>query len=468
MKKLICALVLLAMLVPVTAMAEEMLPNSLKADEMANQEVKVNGTEINLQVDVQGYKARYKLDLPGDNVTYTAYYYLTGALESSMIIYKHQSGPACVAEFGPTGVAEMIDHICDAPHDFTTAPAKVDKLASGKDANKPEENVSIVADAYEWEGDDFLTAIKEAYDKASESFEGNGIVPIENSPFSVSYMNGQKMLVHFGPIAYGAGTESEVNLRVFGDTNKNTLFWANYSTSDGSLKEYGMFSEDGRTLTVYDDKNRLQSTEFWTTDGEYWEYFDGKWSHSTTGSYLDAVPDTPDGDVLKLITVAPRPATFKLDNSQGTPMVPDGVAAETVVTMENSQTTRFDMSTIGTENLTQPITLVLPYGPGQNQALAENFTYTVEHKPDGKPAETYSTDPTSASQIKMAFTPDGIQLSNVKSFSPFTVTWGPEQASTVGMDSLPSTGDNSNLLAYACLLLSSAAMLVMLRRRAHQ
>lgn len=307
-----------------------------------------------------------------------------------------------------------------------------------------------------------------------ETFGGTQNVKDEETGFSVTFRKGEKKYTHYGPIVYEDGKI----LRVYGDKFKNINFWADYEVETGELNHYGMFTDDGSIETVYDAKNRLISTEIWV-DGAYWGYFDGEWIYSAEGNYDDARPSEtlPDEEVLKLITLSPREAEFGVSavksDDVGTPVAIGGSGdrISTVATMDAYNKSTYQMNVEGGE-LSKEIKLLLPCSAGQDRTIAEQFTYTVEHTLADGTVDTYQTERTDASQLKAEFTDKGILISGITSFSPFTVTWGPEQVDTVstdGVGSLPSTGDASNLLAFACVLAASAcALLVMNKRRVHQ
>jgi len=485
MKKLICALVLLAMLVPAAAMAE-LPPTELDLDKL---DIQYPNRGFEIQEGFNG--ARYVIGTVHGEDRYTGQYYLSGALDNVIVNF----GCGCTAFFSADGVMEVGSPVkpdCPKKHESELKPVERNKN------NSIDDDVYEIAEAYGWDSHNgnILDVMKGlAQNIIIPNVEGNQLVSGgKGLMVSVRRVNSkgetvpQQILVHYGPIVYSPkGQTLQEALRVYGDRRKDILSWGDYNLADdpdnqqvrGKLNHYGVFSDDKSQLTVYDAKNRLKSIELWMEDDSYWEYWENEWFYSADGDPDTAAKGkTPPEEVLTKLTVTDLAAVFPVSFASsvsgvsgrdiGTPVVIGDVEAETVATMMDNYTSVYEMKVVGDTGFKQPIDFLLPYGAGQNRETAEQFTYTVEHEYAPGKFIKYSTEPADASYTKATFTEKGILLPDVSSFSPFTVQWGDKQASTVGVDSLPSTGDNSNLLAYACLLLAGSAMLVMLRRRAHQ
>lgn len=478
MKKLICALMLMVMLMPVMAMAACTLPEKLDIDNLP----------ANIGLTINDCKVRYKYVQEDGAVKYTGHYYLTGALDMVTVNYDlgpEYGGGGCMAEFGASGIVKdiRIGKNCTMDsHDFKS-PLTV-ALKTGEEANRPDDTIFDVAERYGWdpENNSFLTTLKGTPDLSGDSGTGINYVGNDRESFGVSYANGNKRFVHYGPIVYGRlNDEYGTVLRVYGDKDKNINFWADYDPETGKLDHYGMFTDDGSIETVYNAKNVLISTEVWTKDGAYWGYFEGEWSYAANGDWMDAEPvgsdNLPNEEVLKKIALSPRAANFDVEKASslngvkevGTPVVIGGGNKKitTVASMDDWNKSTYEMQVEGGE-LGQTISFLLPYGAGQSHDIAKQFTYKIKHEYAKGQFDNYSTERKSEAQIKAEFTDKGILLTGIKSFSPFTVQWVDKEVETVGVSGLPSTGDSSNLMLFALLLMGSIAGAAAMKKRGEQ
>lgn len=489
MKKLICALMLMVMLMPVMAMAAvPAIPEQLDLANLGKYNtVNSDGSGTTIGFKPDGMVSRFMYTYngipnpPKDPKVFEAEYYMSGQLAS--VRYYYDCG--CTLNFSPSGQIQFDPNMkpCDGVHakPVNYTAKKTDRPADSvldyvMGFNDAQSLISLLgsdglAQRLEDQGDLVINGPVELY---SAKLDGG------NRYFGYSG-KGQKF-IFVGPVVYNVKNNM---LRVYGDKNNNSKVWAQYDTdtAPGKLDHYAIFAEDGTKQTAYSNKNQVMTIEIWDENGEYWGYDIERdtWEHSTTGMYEDAAviknQEVPQS-ILEKILVAPGSAAFAVtsksgnpDNidleDKGAPVVIGGLKAETVAEMKDIHTSVYQMKVQNGSAFDEPISLLLPYAPGQNKDIAQKFTYTVKHEYDNGKVDAYSTEPTSGSEITVEFTKNGVLLKGVSSFSPFTVTWGDKQAAiAVGNASaLPATGDDSNLALFMGLMMASAAALFVMGKR---
>jgi len=510
MKKLICALVLLAMLVPVAAMAAD-LP-ATRPDHGSALTFHANHSNMG--------DARFSYSIQYNNkYSCTGNYSMTGDLMN----YTCGFDCGCHVSFFPDGtILDSDNPNCSATH---SAPFIFDNEVI-KEPSRPADDITELLKT-----DDSFASLKEelttgidtldfTYDSLTGSLtinkwpdcdvlyiDGKYVTPhtqsmiisekLPNDGVPVLMIKGEKAALYTSTRLRQVYIDSilyhfrQNKLRLYNDGDYSTRVFVDYDIDTGMMDHYGITTKDGRLKTVYSANNILMTHEYWSnTDGKYWLYEDGIWYSSTTGQIEeDMSPEAPSTEVLDAITLAPTPAIYNFGLTSSANNLPKdqpsiignaaaigGSTPKVTSTAENSRTTKYELELVGsTDELNEGVYVALPLNAGITKSLLETeLDLTIEHNGD-----VYSTMDNSIT-LK-----DGLAVIYTESFSPFNMTWGEEGTlesgksptptfslegvgSTSGIENLPSTGDSSNLLAYACLLLASAAMFVMLKRRAHQ
>jgi len=324
----------------------------------------------------------------------------------------------------------------------------------------------------------------------------DSVVLIKGNIISILYTNGEPCegVTAIGPAYYNSFMDSYMIRGASMDGER--ILNAEYG-KDGERNVYFVYGDNYNTQTAYDNYNRMVTHEYWDSNFRYWLYEkdrDGNyvWYSSPNGGseeYLEE--DTPTEEVLLSLALTKAVAEYSVGvpvagiddvakSMEGLPFILDngsslgGADVSVTNTLVNETTTEFDISPMKGDEKVQPNTPVkmyLPLPAGMDVAEAKKYDISIVHN-----GESYNTK-----SGNLEITENGLGIVAEK-YSTYTVLWGAEatrayekypaakaQLASPVASALPSTGDNSNLLAYACLLLASAAALAMLgKRRAHQ
>lgn len=508
MKKLVCVLLMLALLCGgVAAMAE--IPGKLSSFE-----------GLTIRPRIGNGSCRVETEGTHNGHHYTAKYYLGGGLES----YSYDFDCGCTVTFSPDGVVNydsvkrMIDgstYFWNVKEDAWLRYSGPDKEITGRNtdhkfdasAHKAPVAVAEIDNIPPMQIENFaeMKAKVDTFAQKIASIEENIVAQAASGNVKLISKDGMYALyerenanssyllveVYIGKYFFN-DYWNEKDCRMQGDSNYGTYTEGFYDWNTGKLYQYKFYAKDRSVNAVYTDKNVLLSYETWDDKDAWWGYFNNEWYYAANGDPNDeknTVKKNPPPEILEKILHAPAPATYESacvtsesqlkEDQKGVPFIlasASDINNATVVTKatqskSNLRETVFDISLKDANNndvdlAADSVTLTLGYPAGMPQDVADDYEFAVVHKGDnGEEVMTTMTG-------DITLTANGPQVT-ATGFSPYSVIWGTadelaEYAKKVSAGktstSLPQTGDDSMLLLWIALLTVCVAVLATKKR----
>lgn len=513
MKKLVCVLLMLALLCGgVAAMAAE-IPNKLTGSEDFKYSLRPSRGGSRIEIEKENYTARY---------------YFSGALES----YTYNFECGCQIDYNPFG--ELMDapirrNLPDNVHLIWDSEAG--KWVGGEcsDGHTPAEHIKNPPVAYKNVDGKIppLTAVEASttvmfasYDElktaaliffASDLDNETGEV-VANDEINRNGVKYELALVKkngmYGRYTNGKFVETYIGSLVINKDDEQCWFGGNadygintegfYNWETGELEEYKFYTADRSMNAMYSLKNVLRSYETWDDKGAWWGFFENHWECAEDGDPEHSKPATPDEKILEKILHAPAPATYESacvtsesqlkEDQKGVPFILasasdiNNATVKTTAEQTGARSTEFDISLLNASGeevdlAADSVTLTLGYPAGMPQDVSKNYEFAVVHTLDDGTEEVMTT---MTNNVKL--TANGPQVT-ATGFSPYTVIWGtadelaeyakkaeanmpggPGDIAPDGAEAMPQTGDDSMLLVWAALLAVSCTALVMKKR----